>query len=80
MYNLSRNKIAEITRCQTNVLNCLADKRDGKLSIRVPKWMENQIKESGKSEADFIIAKLAETMFKGIEIDEEAWAEEIKDL
>ena len=41
---------------------------------------KEQINKSGKSEADFIIAKLAEDLYKPMEIDEEAWAEEIKNL
>jgi len=79
-YNLSRNKEAEINRRVTNVTQCLSEKRDGHIHFRLPMWMKQQIKLSGKSEADFIIAKLGESMYRPMEIDEEAWAEEVKDL
>lgn len=79
-YNLSRNKEAEFNRRVTNITQCLTDKRDSNIHFRLPLWMKQQMKESGRSEADFIIAKLGETMYKPTEYDAEAWAEEVKDL
>lgn len=80
MYDLRNNRIREVERRQTNVLQCLSGNRDSKITIRIPSWMKKQIKDSGKSEADFIIAKLGESMYKPMEYDEKAWAEEVKDL
>lgn len=79
-FDLRNNRIREYERRVTNITQCLADKRDGHIHIRLPIWMKGQINKSGKSEADFIIAKLAEDLYKPFEIDEEAWAEEVKNL
>lgn len=79
-HNIARNRIAEFNRRVTNITQCLAEKRDAHIHFRLPLWMKSQINKSGKSEADFIIAKLAEDLYKPMEIDEEAWAEEIKNL
>ena len=80
MYDLRNNRMREAERRQTNVLQCLASNRDAKITFRVPAWMKQQIKASGKSEADFIIAKLGEDMYKPAEYDADAWVEEVKDL
>ena len=79
-FDLRNNRIREYERRVTNITQCLAEKRDGHIHFRLPMWMKEQINKSGKSEADFIIAKLAEDLYKPMEIDEEAWAEEIKNL
>ena len=80
MYDLRNNRIREAERRNANVIQCLADKRDATSVIRLPYWMKQQIKASGKSEADFIIAKLGEDMYKPAEYDADAWVEEVKDL
>lgn len=79
VYNLARNKVAEFNRRQTNVLQCLAEDRDAKITFRLPLWMKRQIEASGKSYADFIIAKLAEDTYKPTEIDKEAWEKEVNE-
>lgn len=67
IYNSSKKQLEEATRCYTNATQCLADKRDASIHFRLPNWMKQQIKESGKSEADFIIGKLGLSMFKPYE-------------
>ena len=79
-YNSAKKQREIQIRCQTNVLQCLADNRDAKISFRIPKWMKEQIKESGKSEADFIISKLGLSMFKPYEQSRESWEEECEIL
>ena len=69
-YNSIKKREREYIRCQTNVLQCLSDERDAKCSFRLPNWMKEQIKNSGKSEADFIIEKLGMSMFKPFEQSE----------
>ena len=80
IYNSSKKRLEEAERCYTNALQCLADKRDSNINFRLPNWMKIQIKQSGKSEADFIIGKLGLSMFKPYEQSEESWQEEIKEL
>jgi hypothetical protein len=58
----------------------LSEKRDATIVFRLPKWMKDRIKDSGKSEADYIIAELGKNMFKPIEYDPNEWLEEIKNL
>jgi len=77
---MSRNRDFEAERCKTNVLQCLSEKRDATISFRLPSWMKQQIKKSGKSNADFIIAELAKTMFRELEYNKEDWDEEIKEF
>lgn len=62
----------------TFVLQCLADKRDATIFFRIPKWMKDEIKQSGKSEADFIIGKLGLSMFKPYEQTKESWQKEVE--
>lgn len=63
-YKLVRNRESETNKCNANVLQCLADNRDATIVFRLPLWMKQQIEASGKSYADFIIAKLAEDLYK----------------
>ena len=79
-YYSARKQREEAKRCFTNVLQCLADKRDSAVHFRLPKWMREQIKVSGKSEADFIIAKLGMTMFKPYAQNDEDWQNELKEI
>lgn len=79
-YNSAKKQREEAERCYANALQCLADKRDAQIAFRLPQWMKDQIKSSGKSEADFIISKLGLSMFKPYEQSEESWQEEIQQL
>ena len=79
-YNSVKKQREIQIRCQTNVLRCLADNRDAKISFRIPLWMKEQIKESGKSEADFIIGKLGLSMFKPYEQSNESWLQECEEM
>ena len=80
MYDLRNNRMREAERRNANVLQCLAEDRNSTIVFRLPKWMKGQIGASKKSYADFIIAKLAEDMYKPLEYDQEAWAEEMRSL
>lgn len=80
IYNNARKQREEAERCYTNALQCLSDKRDANINFRLPGWMKNQINNSGKSEADFIIGKLGLSMFKPFEQSEESWQNEINQL
>lgn len=66
-YNSAKKQRDELERCYTNATQCLADKRDASVHFRLPKWMKEQIKQSGKSESDYIIGKLGLSMFKPYE-------------
>ena len=79
-FDLRNNRIREAERAHTNVLQCLAEDRNSTIVFRLPKWMKEKIEASGKSYADFIIAKLAEDLYKPFEIDEESWAEEVEEM
>ena len=61
-------------------MQVLSEKRDAQIVFRLPNWMKIQIKQSGKSEADFIIGKLGLSMFKPYEQSEESWQEELKNF
>ena len=80
IYNNSSKQLKEASRCYSNAMQILAEKRDAQIAFRLPGWMKEQIKVSGKSEADFIIGKLGLSMFKPYEQSEESWQEEIKEL
>ena len=79
-FDLRNNRIREYERRVTNITQCLAEKRDAHIHFRLPLWMKSQINKSGKSEADFIIAKLAEDLYKPMETDEESWAKEVEEM
>lgn len=80
IYNSAKKQLEESSRCYTNAMQILAEKRDSQIAFRLPNWMKTQIKQSGKSEADFIIGKLGLSMFKPFEQSAESWAEEVKNL
>lgn len=65
--NYNKSPKSSKANIYTNATQCLADKRDASIHFRLPNWMKQQIKESGKSEADFIIGKLGLSMFKPYE-------------
>jgi len=79
IYNSVKKQKEELERCYANAMQCLSEKRDAQIAFRLPKWMKDQIKESGKSEADFIIAKLGITMFKPLNRDKESWIKEVEE-
>ncbi len=78
IYNSSKKQLEEATRCYTNAISCLAEKRDATIFFRIPKWMKDEIKQSGKSEADFIIGKLGLSMSKPYEQTKESWQKEVE--
>ena len=80
IYNNSNKQLKEANRCYENAMQILAEKRNSQIAFRLPSWMKEQIKQSGKSEADFIIGKLGLSMFKPYEQSEESWQQEIKSL
>lgn len=78
IYNNTSKQAKEANRCYANALQCLADKRDSQIAFRLPLWMKEQINQSGKSEADFIIGKLGLSMFKPYEQTKESWQKEVE--
>lgn len=79
-YNTNKYRNIEAERRNTFVLQTLSEKRDATIVFRLPRWVKEQIKSSGKSDADFIIAELAKTMRKPFEYDEEEWKQEAENL
>lgn len=79
-YNSNKKQEVVIQKRNTNVLQCLSEKRDAVIVFRLPSWMKQEIKASGKSEADFIIAKLGETMKKPVDVDETSWQLECEEM
>lgn len=52
-YNSARKQRKEIERCHVNVLQCLADNRDSKITFRLPLWMKqlgNEMKINKETE------------------------------
>ena len=79
-YNNPRKQKEELERCYANAMQVLSEKRDAQIVFRLPKWMKEQINQSGKSEADFIIGKLGLSMFKPYEQSNESWAKECEGM